>query len=88
MLHIRSTGHSSCLSFEMMPALKLIFLLCLYLQCYCSAVAAVVRNTDDVTKTDCSYKDGRFGRIDLSHVGLKHGVPAFRHVVKDDFAYS
>ncbi|CAF3690158.1 unnamed protein product [Rotaria sp. Silwood1] len=41
-----------------------------------------------LTKNDCTYKDGRFGSINLSQVGLKHGIPAFRHIHKDDFYYS
>jgi hypothetical protein len=42
----------------------------------------------ELSKNDCTYKDGRFGRIDLSTVGLKHGIPAFRHIPKDDHFYS
>jgi hypothetical protein len=41
-----------------------------------------------LTKDDCTYRDGRFGSINLSHVGLKHGIPAFRHIRKDEFYYS
>ncbi|CAF2639260.1 unnamed protein product [Rotaria sp. Silwood2] len=43
---------------------------------------------NELTKNDCTYKDGRFGRINLSQVGLKHGIPAFRYIHKDDFYYS
>ncbi|CAF1537797.1 unnamed protein product [Adineta ricciae] len=42
-----------------------------------------IRNTDD-----CTYEDARFGRIDLSEVGLKDGVPAFRNLEKGDYFYS
>lgn len=47
-----------------------------------------IDTTNRLTKLDCSYDDARFGHINLSPVGLKHGVPAFRHIVKDDYAYS
>lgn len=50
--------------------------------------AASISNENQLTKMDCSYKDGRLGRIDLSRVGLKGGIPAFRHVLKDDYVYS
>ncbi len=43
---------------------------------------------NNLTKNDCTYKDARFGSINLSQVGLKHGIPAFRHIRKDDFYYS
>ncbi|CAF1377383.1 unnamed protein product [Rotaria sordida] len=49
---------------------------------------ALIDNKNNLTKFDCTYKDARFGRIDLSKVGLKHGIPAFRHVLKDDYFYS
>lgn len=49
---------------------------------------AVIGQTGNLTKKDCSYTDGRFGRIDLSHVGLKHGIPAFRHVPSGDYLFS
>ncbi|CAF0840923.1 unnamed protein product [Adineta steineri] len=43
---------------------------------------------NNLTKKDCTYTDGRFGNIDLSRVGLKQGIPAFRHVPKDLYFYS
>ncbi|CAF0720239.1 unnamed protein product [Adineta steineri] len=43
---------------------------------------------NNLTKKDCTYNDGRFGNIDLSRVGLKQGIPAFRHVPKDFYFYS
>jgi hypothetical protein len=44
---------------------------------------------NNLTKNnDCIYKDGRYGTIDLSQVGLKHGIPAFRHIRSDDHYYS
>ncbi|CAF1285437.1 unnamed protein product [Adineta steineri] len=46
-------------------------------------------SVDNLTKSkDCIYNDGRFGTINLSHVGLKQGIPAFRHIRKDDYVYS
>lgn len=66
-----------------MPRCLLLFLLLSYL-----SNAASINDKSNAGKLDCTYKDGRFGRIDLSRVGLKHGIPAFRHVVKDDYFYS
>jgi hypothetical protein len=67
-----------------MPRCRLLLLLLLsYL-----TTAAVINDKSNLTKLDCTYKDGRFGRIDLSRVGLKRGIPAFRHVLKDDYFYS
>ncbi|UJR38144.1 hypothetical protein I4U23_030822 [Adineta vaga] len=47
-----------------------------------------ILNQNQLTKNDCTYKDGRFGSINLSSVGLKHGIPAFRHVPKDEYFFS
>ncbi|CAF0919850.1 unnamed protein product [Rotaria sp. Silwood1] len=49
---------------------------------------ASIEIKDNLTKLDCTYTDAIFGRIDLSRVGLKHGIPAFRHVLKEDYFYS
>ncbi|CAF2108115.1 unnamed protein product [Rotaria magnacalcarata] len=43
---------------------------------------------NELTKNDCTYQDRRFGTINLSQVGLKHGTPAFRHIRQDDYFYS
>ena len=66
-----------------MPRSLLFLLLVTYL-----TNAASISDKSNLTKLDCTYKDGRFGRIDLSSVGQKRGTPAFRHVLKDAYFYS
>jgi hypothetical protein len=69
----------------MMMISIVIFLVCFH--SHYTEQASIVNN-NALNKFDCSYKDGRFGTIDLSKVGLKYGIPAFRHVPKDDYFYS
>ncbi len=49
--------------------------------------AAIVEK-NNLTKFDCNYKDARFGTIDLTRVGLKYSIPAFRHILQGDYFYS
>jgi len=60
----------------------LLLLCCQYVELV-SVTSEIFQNTGD-----CSYEDGRFGRIDLSQVGLNGDVPAFRNLQKDDYYYS
>jgi hypothetical protein len=81
------TTGTCCYSLFLSKMMIIIVLLLLSLNIHHTEHASFI-DKNNLTKLDCTYKDGRFGRIDLSRVGLKHGIPAFRHVPDAVYFYS